>query len=98
MVLASQNLIAGRCGDAGPSSLVSALELTDVTMHGVYDVLLEVRDLMQCSNFNPIYTVTTYDAVCNSGVGGVSWLFFTSFSMAFFSMMMVTLRVAITQY
>ena len=98
MLSASKNFLVDRCGETGPSNLVSVLELTDVTMHGVYDILLEVRDLMQCQNFNPIYTATAYDAVCGSGVGGLSWLFFTSLSMAFFSMMMVTLRVAICQY
>jgi len=77
---------------------VSALELTDVTMHSVYDILIEVRELMQCQNFNPIYTATAYDAVCLSGVGGLSWIFFTSLTMAFSSMTMVTLRVAIHQY
>lgn len=98
LVSSTKDFLADRCGETGPSNLVSALEITDVTMHGVYDVLIEVRHLMQCNNFNPIYTSTAYDAVCSSGVGGLSWLFFTSLSMAFFSMIMVTLRVAIHQY
>lgn len=98
IISATKDILADRCGEAGPSNLVSALELTDVTMHGVFDILVEVKDLMLCQNFNPIYTSTAYDAICISGVGGLSWLFFTSLSMAFFSMMMVTLRVAIRQY
>ena len=94
----TKDFLVKRCGETGPSALLSALELTDVTMHGMYDIILEIRELMQCQNFNPIYTSTTYDAVCESGVGGLSWVFFTSLSMAIFSMAMVTLRIAIQQY
>ena len=95
---ATKDFLAERCGETGPSNLLSALELTDVTMHGVYDIIVEIRQVMQCQNFNPIYTSTTYDAVCLSGVGGLSWVFFTSLSMAIFSMIMVTLRIAIKEY
>mmetsp|Transcript_19820 Transcript_19820/g.29381 ORF Transcript_19820/g.29381 Transcript_19820/m.29381 type:complete len:991 (-) Transcript_19820:75-3047(-) len=98
LVSNTKDFLAERCGETGPSDLVSALELTDVAMHGVYDILLEVRQLMQCQHFNPIYTSTTYDAVCISGVGGLSWVFFTSLAMGIFSMTMVTMRIAITQY
>lgn len=46
---------------------------------------------------NFFFRVSTI-AVCISGVNGLSWIFFTSLSMAVFSMIMVTLRVAIYEY
>ena len=100
--------------------LFAVLELTDSAVHGMYDVLVGVRDILECNNFNPMYTTLVYDgefffsfrecnwklpltslsvaALCNGGVAGLSWAFFTSLSMAIFSMIMVTLRVAIHQY
>ncbi|KAL7535787.1 hypothetical protein ACHAXR_006727 [Thalassiosira sp. AJA248-18] len=86
------------CGEAGLSNLISVLELTDAVVHGMYGVLMGVREILECHNFNPIYTTLVYDAFCNSGVAGLSWVFFTSLSMAIFIMFMVTLRVAIHQY
>ena len=125
-----QSNLADQCGgEAGPSKLLSVLELTDTSIHAIYDVLNGVRSVFECRNFNPIYTTLVYDgklciddpthffhqklkepnffffflpmhvaAVCISGVGGLSWVFFTSLSMAIFSMVMITLRVAIYQY
>mmetsp|Transcript_8808 Transcript_8808/g.15501 ORF Transcript_8808/g.15501 Transcript_8808/m.15501 type:complete len:976 (+) Transcript_8808:58-2985(+) len=77
------------------SKLVAVLELTDTAVHGMYDVLIGVRDMSGCHNFNSVYTTLVYDALCNGGAAGLSWVFFTSLSMAVFSMFMVTLRVAI---
>jgi hypothetical protein len=95
----SQSNLSSQCGgEEGPSNLVDILGLADTSIHGLFDVLTGVRGVMECENFNPIYTTFVYDAICNSGVAGVSWVFFTSLSMAIFSMMMITLRVAIYQY
>lgn len=91
--------LAEQCGgEAGPSKLVALLDLTDMAIHGMYDILFGLRDILQCNNFNPIYTTLVYDAMCNNAVTGLSWIFFTSFFVATFSLSMVTLRAAIHQY
>lgn len=79
----------------GSAKLLPLLERTDTTVHGIYDVLIRLRQILECQNYNPIYTTLVYDALCSGGAAGLSWVFFTSFSMAVFSMSMVTLRVAI---
>ena len=41
--------------------LFAVLELTDSAVHGMYDVLVGVRDILECNNFNPMYTTLVYD-------------------------------------
>mmetsp|Transcript_18686 Transcript_18686/g.38807 ORF Transcript_18686/g.38807 Transcript_18686/m.38807 type:complete len:1066 (-) Transcript_18686:114-3311(-) len=98
LAIQQSDLFAKCGGKGGPSKLVSLLEISDSAIHTIYNVLFGVREILECQNFNPIYTSLVYDAVCISGVNGLSWIFFTSLSMAVFSMIMVTLRVAIYEY
>ncbi|KAL9186769.1 hypothetical protein ACHAXT_010489 [Thalassiosira profunda] len=95
--IAQQPGNVGMCeGESTPfTSLSALLELTDTVIHGIYEALIGVRDILSCPNFNPIYTAFVYDAVCSSSVPGLSWLFFTSLAMAIFGMTMVMLRAAI---
>eukprot|EP00804_Cyclotella_cryptica_P007484 CCRYP_020726-RC/>CCRYP_020726-RC protein AED:0.09 eAED:0.09 QI:773/1/1/1/0.8/0.66/6/232/998 len=93
-----QSNLAEQCGGDGPSKLIGLLGLADTTVQGVFKTLWGVKEVMECQNFNPIYTIFVYDALCNSGVAGLSWVFFTSLSMAVFSMLMITFRVAVIQF
>lgn len=91
--------LADLCGgEAGFSKLAALLELTDTSVHAIYDNILGVREILECNNINPVYTTLVYDVFCNSAVSGLSWVFFTSLSVAVFTMTMVTLRVAVHQY
>lgn len=47
-------------GDDGFSKLSGVLDLAHNTAHGMYDALVDVRDLFQCHKFNPIYTELVY--------------------------------------
>lgn len=56
-----QSNLAEQCGGDGPSKLLDLLGLADTTMHGIINSLWGVREVMECRNFNPIYTIFVYD-------------------------------------
>jgi hypothetical protein len=56
----SSNL-AQQCGNDGTTQLTELLGLVDASVHGVFDSLSGVRGLLQCENFNPIYTTFAYE-------------------------------------
>lgn len=41
--------------------LLTLLDLSDTSIHIIYDALFGMKDLLQCRNFNPIYTTLVYD-------------------------------------
>jgi hypothetical protein len=87
------------CGnEVGSSHLEALLGRADAAVHGVYDVLFGVREVLECHNINPMYTALVYDEICQRGTVGLSWIFFTSLTIAILSMVIVTLRAAVHQY
>eukprot|EP00804_Cyclotella_cryptica_P028320 CCRYP_013192-RC/>CCRYP_013192-RC protein AED:0.03 eAED:0.03 QI:643/1/1/1/1/1/6/298/517 len=63
--------------------------------HAINRAMIGVIDLLSCKSFNPIYTTFVHDALCSSGVSGLSWIFFTTLTVAISSMMMMTFRAAL---
>ena len=56
-----QSNLAQQCGGDGPSNLIDLLGLADTTVHGIFKTLWGVKEVMECQNFNPIYTIFVYD-------------------------------------
>ena len=49
------------CGDnAAYKSLIASLAVAGTAVHGVYDVLIGVREMLECQNVNPIYSSLLY--------------------------------------
>lgn len=61
LAIQQSDLFAKCGGKGGPSKLVSLLEISDSAIHTIYNVLFGVRDILECQNFNPIYTSLVYD-------------------------------------
>ena len=113
---------------AAASALQGGAELLHEVAHGVNKDFIQIRHILECKSFNPIYTTFVHDgepsatflffycfifihllwllacififnllgaAVCVEAVGGLTWLYTTSFSLAMFSMMMITFRAAL---
>lgn len=93
-----QTDLAMQCGGDGTTQLTNLLGLVDASIHGIITSLSGVKEVMKCENFNPIYTTFAYDAICDSGVAGLSWVFFSALGIGIFGMIMVTLRVAVMQF
>ena len=53
--------LATQCGGDGTTQLTELLGLVDKSVHGVFTSLLNVKGILQCENFNPIYTTFAYD-------------------------------------
>jgi hypothetical protein len=56
-----QSHLADQCGGDGPLKLVDLLGVTDTSLHGIFNTLSGVKEVMECQNFNPIYTIFVYD-------------------------------------
>lgn len=80
---------------AAASALQGGAELLHGIAHEVNKDFIQIRHILECKSFNPIYTTFVHDAVCVEAVGGLTWLYTTSFSLAIFSMMMITFRAAL---
>jgi len=100
----SENLIdtdigslESQCGldKAAASALQGGAELLQNTAHVLNNSWIQVRQLLECKTFNPIYTTFVHDAVCVQGVEGLTWLFSTSLFLTLFAMMMIMFRAAL---
>lgn len=58
--ITSSNL-AAQCGGDGANQLTELLGLVDASVHEVFNSLGDVRGMMQCENWNPIYTTFAYE-------------------------------------
>jgi len=70
------------------------LNKTDAVLHGLVSTASDTKELLYCSNFNPIYVDVVYNAICYNGVKGIRVIFSTQLCIAVFSMIMITLRVS----
>lgn len=82
------------CGENGASAVTNSASVLHAQLHVLWDVLAGALGLMSCGNGNPIYNSISHDAVCVNGQSALAWIMATSLSIAFFSMMMVSLRAA----
>jgi len=79
------------CGkDLGPFEV--AATFFDATFHTLLDIVEDVRELMFCDNWNPIYTSIVHDAICYEGVTGLSWIYSSLSTIGFFGMVILTFR------
>uniref|UniRef100_A0A7S3DVY5 Protein tweety homolog n=1 Tax=Entomoneis paludosa TaxID=265537 RepID=A0A7S3DVY5_9STRA len=66
------------------------------SMENIIEVLMEslkrVLDLAQCGRIIPLYTSTMYDTGCSYSPKAVFWVFSGCLILAFFGMIMITLR------
>jgi len=66
------------------------------SMKSIVDVLIisleRVLDLAQCGRIIPLYTNVMYDAGCSYSPKAVFWVFWCTLILAFFGMIMITLR------
>ena len=73
----------------------SLVDLAHSSIHVLNGSLVGLREVLDCSTFNPIYTTFVHQAFCVQGVSGLSYIFGTTMVIAIFSMVMVMLRAAI---
>lgn len=59
-----QTNLAMQCGGDGTTQLTNLLGLVDASIHGIFSALSGVKGVLQCENFNPIYTTFAYDGKC----------------------------------
>eukprot|EP00586_Coscinodiscus_wailesii_P020011 CAMPEP_0172516160 /NCGR_PEP_ID=MMETSP1066-20121228/273857_1 /TAXON_ID=671091 /ORGANISM="Coscinodiscus wailesii, Strain CCMP2513" /LENGTH=125 /DNA_ID=CAMNT_0013297519 /DNA_START=343 /DNA_END=716 /DNA_ORIENTATION=+ len=78
-------------GDEFPSDLVSMIE---ARLAGLVPVYNDVDELLHCSELNSAYTTLFYDGFCYNAVNGFFLILFAQMAIAFFTLMMVTLRVS----
>lgn len=57
-------------------------------------VLVEIANLMTCSNWNSLYADVAYNAICYNGTTGLVWVSSCQFVIVFFALIMLTLRDA----
>ncbi|KAL9178595.1 hypothetical protein ACHAXT_001933 [Thalassiosira profunda] len=81
--------------DQEAQAVKSLVELAHDTTHVLNRSVVGLRDVLQCSTFNPIYTTFVHDALCTQGVSGMTYIFSTTLVVAIFSMMMITFRAAL---
>jgi len=69
--------LENECGlsNAGVSVLQDGAALLHNATHFVNNAWIDTRHLLECSTFNPMYTTFVYDAICDEGVNGLTWLF-----------------------
>mmetsp|Transcript_1295 Transcript_1295/g.1734 ORF Transcript_1295/g.1734 Transcript_1295/m.1734 type:complete len:587 (-) Transcript_1295:163-1923(-) len=72
------------------------LDILLESMQSIVDVLIQsldrLLDLVACGRIIPLYTSTVYDAGCSYSPKAVIWVFSCCLILAFFGMVMITLR------
>ena len=63
--------------------------------HALNGAWIGIQGLLECRTFNPIYTTFVHNAICVDGVGGLTWLFTSSFFLVMFAMIMLMFRAAL---
>ena len=93
----SVDTLESQCGltETQATDLQRGAELLHNSSHVLNSDWIDVRNIMECKVFNPIYTVIVHDAICVDGVGGLQWLFPTCLLLAIFAMLMLTFRAAL---
>lgn len=89
--------LQAQCGldKAAATAFQGGAELLHATAHAINNAWIDVRYMLECKTFNPIYTTFVHDAVCVEGVNGLTWIFSTSFAIFSFAMIMIMFRAAL---
>jgi hypothetical protein len=89
--------LESQCGltESQATDLQRGAELLHNSSQALSNDWTDVRDIMECKTFNPIYTVIVHEAICVDGVEGLDWLFPTCLLLAIFAMLMLTFRAAL---
>jgi len=82
-------------GLSAATALEGGSELLHEATHSISRGWIELRHMLECKTFNPIYTTFAHDAICVEGVDGLTWLFSTSFAMFLFAMIMIMFRAGL---
>jgi hypothetical protein len=90
---AESGSIASICGNTmtGISGIGNSLEQLSCNLA---NQLIDIREYFSCSNFRPVYEKVMYEATCQSSNAGFAAIAFAQLLIVFFSMIMLTLRVA----
>lgn len=70
-----QTNLAMQCGGDGTTQLTNLLGLVDASIHGIFSSLSGFKGVLQCENFNPIYTTFAYDGKC-CHIGTIMYCFY----------------------
>ena len=92
-LVAQASPILQQCG-ADATSINGAVETLQLQACTVANSIYDVGDFLTCANWNSLYVTVIYEAVCYQATTGFSWLATTQFLIIFFSLIMLTLRVA----
>jgi len=89
--------LQGECGldKAAATALEGGAELLHNGTHLLNKGWIEVRTLLECKTFNPVYTTLVHDAICIDAVDGLTWLYSSAFAMFIFSMLMIMFRAGL---
>lgn len=89
--------LQGECGldKAAATALEGGAELLHNGTHLLNKGWIEVRTLLECKTFNPVYTTLVHDAFCIDAVDGLTWLYSSAFAMFIFSMLMIMFRAGL---
>eukprot|EP00586_Coscinodiscus_wailesii_P023047 CAMPEP_0172504188 /NCGR_PEP_ID=MMETSP1066-20121228/176243_1 /TAXON_ID=671091 /ORGANISM="Coscinodiscus wailesii, Strain CCMP2513" /LENGTH=405 /DNA_ID=CAMNT_0013280249 /DNA_START=495 /DNA_END=1712 /DNA_ORIENTATION=+ len=68
--------------------------LIDDALHDFAQRIDGARVLLSCSNINSVYAMLAHNVSCYDGINAFYWICFSQLGVAFFSMIMVTLRVS----
>lgn len=81
------------CG-GDPVLLTAAATTVQLQSCLLADTVKDIQQLLTCQNFHPPYEAIVYNALCREGNKGLAWLSIAQISIIFFTMIMLTLRIA----
>ena len=88
------DMIVHACGRTGADLFGRLTTVVHDDLHALNDIALGSVELLQCSNFNSVYTDTAHKALCVDVFDGLVWTFSTQLAIAICAMTMITLRAA----
>ena len=97
VIIMSLQVLESLCGlnHTAATALQGGAALLHNASHAFNNGFNEVRHILECRTFNPIYTAFVHDAICVEGVYGLTWLFSTSLLLSLFAMVMIMFRAGL---
>ena len=95
-VLESGQTLSELCG-RDPRDFEAIGRALENSVCGTATYLANVRDYFSCANFRPVYEKVVYGALCYEGTQGFAAITLTQLLIVFFTMIMLTLRVAFAE-
>ena len=89
--------LESQCGltNAAATAVKEGAVVLHNATHALNGAWIGIQGLLECRTFNPIYTTFVHNAICVDGVGGLTWLFTSSFFLVMFAMIMLMFRAAL---